>query len=62
MPPAAQHRSNVDAHEGKKRAIVEQFGSELVAEDKRPNQADGADQDHVIARNAVLGAKRRDVF
>ena len=44
LAPAAEHGREVHSHKGQKRAIIEQFGAKLIAEDQRAGQADGADE------------------
>src|ERR1700721_1504336 len=47
----------VHAHKCEQRGKIQQLGSFLVRNQKSPDECDRADEDHIVARNAILRIK-----
>ena len=54
----AHERGGIHAHESDQRAEVQHLRSEVKIQQKAPEQADNAYEDHVVARHMVLGVDR----
>ncbi len=58
----ADQRGDVDAHERKERAEVEEIRALIVGDDEGTDEGDDADKDDVVAWDVVFGIERAEEF